>query len=190
MSPHLTAEHVRQLADARAALRPVRRAAAVARVDGWSVGVFGALTLLFGFGSVTGVVLGLGMIAAAVVELRAAARLGRLDPRSVRLLVLNQVALGTLLLLYAAWSVYSESAGRGEVAALAASDPQVAQMLQPFGDVARTAVFLVYGLLAAVAVFGQGGMALYYAGRGNRLSAYLAHTPEWVLRLQREGFPL
>ena len=57
----------------------MRRAVNVARFDGWTIGLFGALTLLFGLTTLSGVLLGGGMIAVAAFELRGANRLARLD---------------------------------------------------------------------------------------------------------------
>src|SRR4051794_30754697 len=89
--PQLTAEHFRQIAEARTGWRRVRRAVGVARFDGWSIGVFGALTALFSITSPSGLLLGLGMVAVAAVELWSATRLGRLDPKAARVLGFNQL---------------------------------------------------------------------------------------------------
>src|SRR5438270_11115905 len=48
MAPHLSDENLLQLAAARTASRKVRRAISVASFDGWTIGAFAALTLLFG----------------------------------------------------------------------------------------------------------------------------------------------
>jgi hypothetical protein len=49
---------------------------------------------------------------------------------------------------------------------------------------------MVYGGLAAVAIFGQGGTALYYWSRRRFVEAYLKETPRWIIDAQRAGLPM
>ena len=81
----------------------------------------------------------------------------------------------------------SSTNGTGEYAALAASDPQLGQMLQPVEDLTRSITYAIYAGLIAVAVFAQGGLSLYYFTRGKYVRAYVAQTPEWVLAVQKAG---
>ena len=39
----------------------------------------------------------------------------------------------------------------------------------------------------AVGVFGQGGLALYYATRAKLVRAYIEETPSWIVDMQRAG---
>jgi hypothetical protein len=57
-------------------------------------------------------------------------------------------------------------------------------------SLARLLGVLVYGTLAAVAIFGQGGTALYYFTRRKHVEAYLRETPQWILDAQRAGMPM
>jgi len=95
----LTEEHLRQLAAARKAARKLRRAITVASFDGWTVGVFAALTLLTGLTDPSGLLMGAGMGAVAFVELRAASRLRRLETGVTRTLGFNQLALAGIFIV-------------------------------------------------------------------------------------------
>src|SRR6185503_12458299 len=79
-TPGLTPDQLRQIADARLRSKKIRKGVSVAMFDGWTVGLFGGLTLLFGMFSPVGALLGAGMIAVAYVELRGAKRMRLLDP--------------------------------------------------------------------------------------------------------------
>src|SRR4051794_40425315 len=107
LAPQLSAEHLLDLQRARAALRKVRRAISVASFDGWTIGAFAALTLIFGLTSASSVIMGLAMGAVAYVELRSAGRLRRLDPNAARMLGFNQLALGAVLITYALWRTFA-----------------------------------------------------------------------------------
>lgn len=183
----LSAEHLREMQDARRRAKRIRRCIAVATFDGWSVGVFGALTLLFGVFSVVGWVLGGGMCAIAYIELSAVDRLKRLDPSVARRLGWNQIALAMLLLSYAGWSLHGVWFGPDPLAATIAAAPETAEMLAPYSSIARLIGIAVYVGLAAVAIFAQGGTALYYFTREKHIRAYREQTPAWIVEFQRGG---
>ena len=70
--PQLSAEQLHQIETARRAAAKIRKAVRVARFDGWTVGIFGGLTILAGFlGSFSTVLAGLIMVLIAFIELRA-----------------------------------------------------------------------------------------------------------------------
>jgi len=48
----------------------------------------------------------------------------------------------------------------------------------------------LYGAMIAVALFAQGGLALFYFTRRKHIDAYLAKTPAWILAMQRGGIAL
>jgi hypothetical protein len=185
--PALSEEHLRQLTASHAATRKIRRAISVARADGWGVGVFGAMTLIFGITSISGVILGAALCAVAFIELWSAGRLRRLEWKASRVLGFNQLALAGTLIVYASWRIYHEMNGTGDYAAIAASDPQLGQMLAPVEDLTRLITLAIYGGMIAVAVFAQGGLALYYFTREKYVRDYVAQTPEWVLAVQKAG---
>jgi hypothetical protein len=183
----LTEEHLRQLEAARVAAKKIRRAVNVARGDGWTVGLFGALTFLFGLGSVSAALVGSGMAVIAFVEVRAANKLRGFEPGAARVLGLNQLALAGLLFAYAVFGIVSVLFGPSEYAAIVAQEPDVGKALGPIEDLTKTIAIAVYVVVILVAVFFQGGMALYYFGRAKVVRAYLAQTPAWVIAVQRAG---
>lgn len=170
--------------------KKVRRCVAVANFDGWSVGVFGALTLLFGMFSIVGWVLGGGMLAVAWVELSTVGRIKRFESRAARRLGWNQLALASLLLGYAGWSLYGAMFGPDPLASTIAAAPETAEMLAPYSSMARTISAAVYVCLALVAIFAQGGTALYYFTREKHIRAYREQTPGWIVQMQQSGAQL
>lgn len=188
--PQFSEENLRQLAAARTASRKLRRAVSVANFDGWTIATFGALTIGFGFGDMSNIVLGLVLGAIAFVELRSAAQLKRLKVEATRTLALNQLAFAMLLIIYAVWRLYVTSRPGAFTSELGLNDPQVASMLGSVDDLTRLIMRVVYGGLIAVAVFAQGGLAWYYHTRTRYLRTYLAETPGWILTLQEQGVSL
>jgi hypothetical protein len=187
----LSAEHLRQMSDARLRAKKVRRCVSVANFDGWSVGAFGGLTLLFGMFSFWGWFLGAGMLISAYVELTTVSRVKRLEPNAARRLGWNQIALAGLLLTYAGWSLYQSVYGPDLLASAAAEVPEAADMLAPYSGLARMISVAVYVGLACVAVFAQGGTALYYFSREKHIRAYREQTPAWIVEMQQQsGAPL
>ena len=179
----LSPEHYRQLADAQLRAKKVRRAVAVAAFDGWSVGVFGGLTLLVGVFSVAGWVMGAGMLAVAYVELAGRDRLRRMEPGVATRLGWNQLALAGLLIGYAAWGLYNALLGPDPLAATIAAAPETAELLAPYSGFARMISAAVYVGVALIAVFAQGGTAWYYFTREKYVRAYREQTPAWIVEL-------
>jgi hypothetical protein len=188
--PQFSEENLRQLATARTASRKIRRAVSVANFDGWSIAIFGALSIGFGLGDVSSMAIGVLLGAIAFVELRSAAQLKRLKVEATRTLAWNQVAFATLLIVYAVWRLYATSRPGAISSQLGLDDPQVASMLAPAEDLTRLLMRAIYGGLIAVAVFFQGGLAWYYHTRARMLRKYLADTPPWILTLQEQGVAL
>jgi hypothetical protein len=188
--PALSQEQLRQLTEARGGFRRIRRAVAVARIDAWTIAVFAGLTLVCGLFSLAGVAMGAGMGIIAYVEFRGAGGLGRLETRWARVLGWNQLAFAGMLITYAVWSILRELSGVSAYGAIKAADPGLAGMLQPFEGLARLITLAVYGGLIAVAVFAQGGMALFYYTRARHIRDYLAQTAPWILQMQKAGISL
>jgi hypothetical protein len=189
--PVLTPEHLRQINDARLRGAKIRRALSVAKFDAWSVGIFGGLTFLCALASfsLVGLLLGGGMLAVFWIELRAADRLRKLDASTIKTLAVNQLLLGGLLLaygLYSLWGVYHEHSPIVDELTSMPNVPGVGDAVQ----LAHLIGAVVYGTLIAVAIFGQGGTALYYHTRRKHLDAYLRETPPWIVDAQRAGMPL
>jgi len=73
------------------------------------------------------------------------------------------------------------------IAELTKTDPELRQMLEPVEGLTTLVMQCVYGALIVVAIFGQGGMALYYHFRRRSAESYTKQTPEWILMMQRAG---
>jgi hypothetical protein len=186
----LSPEHFAELQAAGLAGRRIRRAARVAAVDGWTIVVFGALTMLVGIGDVSTMAIGGVMVVIGAVEVRGGARLKKLDAGAGRVLGWNQVALGALLLGYAVWRLVALRRGDGGVSALlgtAGADPDVKAMLGSVEELARQVMWWTYVTLAMVAVAGPGALAWYYFSRAKHVRAYVERTPGWIVEMQRAG---
>lgn len=187
----LSPEHLQQIALAQKRATKIRRAMRVAQFDGWATGIFGGLTFLFGLsGSIVALLLGGGMCIVAFIEFKGAARLRKFDAEAPRLLAWNQVFFGALLLAYAAWSLWGVFHNQSELSTALASAGDLGQLGVDAAGIERAIGLLVYGALACVAIFGQGGTALYYWSRRRFVDAYLRETPQWIIDAQRAGLPI
>ena len=187
--PQISAEHLVQLQNAKRGMRKIRRAIGTATFDGWTLAVFGVMTFVLGMGDWLALALGAGLMAIGGIELYAARRLKRLEPPAVGVLVWNQIALGSVLMIYAIWRVFSvlHNPANSALAAEAAAAGLNAGDLQGLAGLDQSITLLVYYSLMAIAVFGQGSMALFYSTRRKHLQAYLAETPKWITQMQRAG---
>lgn len=187
----LSPEHFAELQAAGALGRKIRRAARVAAVDGWTIVVFGALTMLLGIGDVSTMAIGGVMVMIGAVEVKGGRRLARLEAKAARILGWNQVVLGALLLAYAVWRLWSlHRNGGADVSAMlgtAGADADVKQMLGGVEELAQQIMVWVYVTVAAVAVLGPGLLAWYYFSRVRHVRAYLERTPGWIVEMQRAG---
>ncbi|MFM9995965.1 MAG: hypothetical protein ACKVU4_09200 [Phycisphaerales bacterium] len=185
----LSAGHLEQLAAARHASRKLRRTAAVARFSAWSTGILGAITLLgVLFGDVTSLVLAVALMAVAVREGWLAGRLALLHTGAPSALAVNQLALGGIIVVYAAWQLRGVLTSGGLSAVTAPTgDPQVDAMLGDFGALAQRLTVAFYLVVAVAGGVTTGLMALYYHSRRAMLDAFVARTPPWVIQVMRTG---
>ena len=188
--PGLSPEQLKQISDARLRAKKIRKGVSVALFDGWTIAIFAGLTLLSGLFSIVGLLLGIGMAAAAYIELTQAKKLKQLDPRAPAALAWNQVFLGSILFLYAVYSLWSIFSGHSAMNSELAKYPELSQFTGDLDQLSKLIGLLVYGTLIAVAVFGQGGTALFYLSRRKHVDAYLRETPQWILDAQRAGMPM
>lgn len=187
--PQIAPEHLVQLQNAKRGMRKIRRAISTATFDGGTLVVFGLMTFILGMGDVVSVALGVGLMAIGAIELYAARRLKRLEPPAIGFLFWNQIALGSMLLIYAIWRVFDvvHNPANSALATEAAAAGLNAGDLQGLAGLDQSITLLVYSSLMAVAVFGQGSMALFYFTRRKHLHAYLAQTPPWITQMQKAG---
>lgn len=187
-APVLTPEHLAQLVAARRLGTGLRRAVTIGKVDGWTTGIFGAITLLGSIGSLPGTLLGAGMVVLAVLQIRAADRLKQLDEAAPIALARNQIILGILLFAYGGISLVLSMRNPLSLASSAgAMAPELSQMIAGYEDLLRRLIITVYATVMAVAVLGPGLTAIYYYAQRKRILAYRSSTPQWILALQHAG---
>lgn len=181
--PPLTPEQQQEVREAKERAASFLGAAKVAGFNGWTIGFFAAVSILFGFFSLTGLIVGIGLAVVARNELAGRRRIRELDAGGLELLWRNQLGLMALIVLYCVWSMYR---------AVSAPDPQIAELSEVLGegtgDLIRSLTLTLYGaVIVATGIF-QGLNARYYFVRVARMREYLRLTPGWVLELQRTSF--
>ncbi len=181
---HLTPQQLRELADARAAGKYVRRAIAIATFDGWALAAFAIINCLCGLADLSSMIIGLALGGLAYLEIRAASQLRRLDESAPRRLGINQILLGTLLAVYAVWKIYEYLHGPSPLAEITKADPKVGKH---FEDMFRSMAVAFYGCLIMFAIVAQGGAALFYFSREKYLREYRQRIPAWILQMQKTG---
>ena len=186
---NLSPESLAELKTARNAMKKIRRAILSARIEGYSIAIFGALSFAFSIGNVWDMLVTAILTAIGIIEINGAAKLARLDVRGTRLLMFNQLALAVLILLYALWNIYTQLANPN--AALAGISPSDVQALNQIGvtgqlDIANQIMLIVYSSLI-VAALAEAAMALYYHSRAAYVRQFIAQTPEWIVTMQKNG---
>jgi len=187
IKPGLSKEQIAELVAARDRATKLRRAAGVARFDGWMVASFAVLTGLTGFSSFSTLLLAAGMGYVAWREFRGAEQFRRLDPTAAPALAINQLVLAGILIVYALWQAYQSATAPSDLSAMTGGDAQLSNMIGPIDHLIRLLTLSVYGLIVLVAIFVQGGTALYYHSRQRFVKDYIARTPAWIIELQRAG---
>src|SRR5438067_2158945 len=129
--PAIPPQHLQQMFDARARVRKVRRAIAVAKFDAWATAIFAGLTLLIAVPSfsLTGLLVGGAMAFIATQSFRGLHKITRLDESGARLLGYNQIIFAICLIVYAAWNLYRYSTGPAPFADVISEAPETKQML-------------------------------------------------------------
>ena len=180
----LTPQQREELAEANQRAKKLLGAAKVAAFNGWTIGVFAAVSLLFGIFSMTALVMGVGMAVVARNEFRGRMMLRRFDADGPGLLGRNQLGFMALIIVYCLWSMYQTLSNPiTEIAGLEAIAGSV-------GDLVTNLTLAVYGgMIVLTAVF-QGLNARYYFARVKRMEHYLDKTPEWIVDIQRSTAPL
>jgi len=178
-------EQRRELIEANSRARKVRRAVKVATFNGWSIGVFAALSLPFAMFSVTSLVMCLALALVAYNEFRGRKLLDRFEPRGPRALGWNQLVLMGVLTGYSVWNIYLAETGPGPYAEQIKATPELGSMLGWVDDLHKTVTLAVYGSLIVASLIFQGLNALYYFTREKHLQSFLKQTPAWVVDLQR-----
>lgn len=173
----LSSQHLRELKAARARSAKIRRAAAIALFNGWTLALaatFSLLMLLFDL-SVLNALLVLALSAFATVEFRGAAGLRALHPASARTLGWNQVTLAAFILLYCIWQLFQAATNPPAVPPTGA--PQMDDLIT---GVTKYVAFGLYGTLALFGTLFPALNAWYYFARARTIAQFNATTPDWV----------
>ncbi len=180
----LSQAHLADLANAKLAARKIRRTAGLAKASAWTTGVLAGFTLMgIIFGDVTSVVLGAALLVIAIREGRLAARLAAFDESAPRRLAGNQLILGLIIFVYAAWQAWGAWNSNGlSDASQAVGDPQVDAMLNDFGSLTRNITLGFYLCVGLVGALGTGLMALHYSRRTAMVRAFITQQPAWVVQ--------
>jgi hypothetical protein len=175
----LSPEQRDELAQATERAGKIMGAGKVATFNGWTLGVLGALSLLFGRFSRTGFIAGVCLLFFAWNEFRGRKMLRALDPLGPQLLWKNQVGFMSLVILYCAWSMYRT---------VAFPNPEVAELEELAGlpsDFISDLTLSVYGAAIVLTLLFQGLNARYYFARVQMLTDYLRETSDWIVDLQK-----
>jgi hypothetical protein len=179
----LTAVHRRQLAIGRQRSQCVRRVARVASFNGWATALMAALSMPLAMLSPIGLAIAAGLFIVAYNEFHGRRRILSFDPAGATFLGWNQLGLLAMIVAYCAWSLYTNLTGPSTLAADAetyAALESALGSLDGVEDLYRQIVILVYGTVIALSLVFQGGNALYYFSRRERIAGFIEETPEWV----------
>ena len=181
MTDPLSAQDRDLLARAAELQRPLTRAAKIAHTNGSGYVVFGGLTIfiaLFGPDFVA-LLLGAAVTAVGLVERRAGTRLKNADPAAPRRLAINELCLLGAITVYA-------------VLKLTLMRPDNEEIYRTVGDAlpgidvksaTESMVTAFYGLMIAIAVGYQGGLAIYFSRRQAAVARFNSEVPQWARKV-------
>jgi len=181
----ISPEQLQAITIARHQARKISRAAVVAAISGWSMAVFGTISLLAGLFSLPSFLLGIGLVVVAWVELRGARALRAVDLNAPRSLALNQLGVLVLVTAYAGWGVVTALVGPGPYDEQIAAGGAIADSLAPIDQLTRIVTVAIYAAVIAGSVLAQGCAAAYYFTRRRHMTSYLRSTPKWVIETLR-----
>lgn len=163
------------------ALKALQRVQKISRLNGWSVALFGGLSVIVAllFGDLLGAFIGLCVTLAGAMEIHGGRLLRRRDADGMKWLVRSQLFLLAVILSYCASRLGSFDADT----VLANLTPDMETVLQEAGlgksDVialVKSTFFILYIAVAATCLLYQGGLALYYRSKTKLVAEALA-TP-------------
>jgi hypothetical protein len=157
---------------------PLRRAGRVGQANGTAYAIFGGLNLAVAFaaGDLSALVAGSALVAVGLFERRQAKALCGAAVDAPRRLAAAEISLLAAIVAYGLYKVVNPtSVGQAE-ALLSGMNALDSDMESLIG----TASAIVYGLLIAVALAYQGGMALYFLRQRAPVERYLDETADWA----------
>jgi len=177
----LTLEQELELRDAKERAGSFLGATKVAAFNGWSIGFFAVVSILFGLFSPTSFSVGAVPVVKTRNEFVGRARLRSLEPSGLELLWRNQLGFLSLIIAYCVWSIYRIVA--------APAPPIIADLTELLGvgveDLFQSVTLTLYAVVIAATGIFQGLNARYYFVRVSMIRDYVRDTPQWVLDLQR-----
>ena len=162
----------------------LQRVLKISRLNGWSVVLFAGFCTLITvlLGDVTGIVVGLMVIAAGIMEVRGNRMLRRRDANGMVWLIRAQLFLLGVILIYGATRIMSYGGERG-VESLSPDMRNVLKQLdiQPneIMTLLRKIVWIFYGAVMGATCIYQGGFAFYYSRRKALVEQALVIPPSF-----------
>ncbi|QDS97595.1 hypothetical protein [Adhaeretor mobilis] len=184
----LSLSQKQEVAAASERSQKIRKAAAVAKFNGWTTGILATCSAPFALFSLAGFFITTGMSVVAYNEFRGRRRLLEFDEEAPAFLGWNQVGFLALIITYCLWMLAAGLSGEGPFQEQFAAQPELAEVLgspEELDHFYRGAVIALYGSVIALSMVFQGLNAYYYFSRRRYTQAYLTATPGWVIDLQR-----
>ncbi len=173
--------------------KALQRVLRVSWLDGWSLIIIAGLSLLLTLvlGELLGLAISLLVMAAGIIELRGRRALKRRHADGMQLLVRSQLFLLAVILVYCARCLGSFDAGylrdqlipemRQNFLTLGVNfDEILSQFELTVNDLVplvRKVFLLLYGGVAIISIFYQGGLALFYRRKTPLVTEALARPP-------------
>jgi hypothetical protein len=189
----LTADHRRELSDARDRARVIRKAGRVAAFNGWTTALIAAGSAPFSLTSPVAFALTVGIALVAFNEFRGRKRLLKFDPSGATLLGWNQVIFLAMIIAYCLWMLHANLNDSGavsdELKGYVDLDSALGSSAGGFAGLYKQIVLIFYGGVIGLSALFQGGTAVYYFSRRRHVEDFVAETPAWVRDVQRDTLP-
>ncbi len=184
----LSDAHLDQIRLASKRARPIEKAVRYAHFSGWATLLAGMLSLPFAIGNTPMLIFTITLAGIGTRELTLKRSLKALKPWALRKLAINQLVLGSTLIIYAILMLVA-TPKQTMIESAMASDPMMQNTPELTGMMDDLIVFeqmataLIYVGMIVLAILFQGGTALYYIRKSAKLKKFHKHTPEWVIQV-------
>jgi len=184
----LSDAHFDELRWASKRAKAIEKAVRYASFSGWTTLLAGALSLPFALGKPSMMIFALVIAGIGTRELTLCRSLRVLDSKAPKRLAINQVLLAASLSTYAIFMLMSP-AGEGMVESAMKTDPmlqstpELSGMFDDMIQLEHLATAIMYVMMIVIAVFIQGGTAMYYLLKGSKLKKMHKETPDWAVRV-------
>lgn len=178
----------REVAAAHDRAQKIRKAAAVAKFNGWTTGICAVCSAPFALFSLSGFLVAVGLSVIAYNEFKGCRRLLKYDLNASSFLGWNQVGFLAIITCYCVWMLVVGFSSQSQLVAELQAQPELAGLLdspEGFDQLYKTMLAAFYGLVIALSVVFQGLNAIYYFTRKKYVQAYVQETPSWVIELQQ-----